>query len=309
MVEVSDLARLRAAHLGEQGERWVRQLPGLIADLERKWSITVGQAVAGGTGSYVARARTVDGRDAVLKLALPDPEFAGQVRTIASARGRGYVLLLASDVERYAMLQEGLGPSLDQLDLLPEAQIAALCATLRQAWDLPLPDGVTLAHAQAKAFGLAELVDRLWRDLGRPCSEAVISKALRYAEQRAHATDLDQAIVVHGDPHPANALRPLRPRAGAESGFVFVDPDGFLADPAYDLGVILRDWSPQLLAAGDASAVARRYCQLLATYTGIDATAIWEWGFVERVSTGLYLLGYGAEERARPFLTTAERLV
>jgi len=152
------------------------------------------------------------------------------------------------------------------------------------------------------------MVDRLWSELGGPCSSEVVSKALRYAEQRAAATELDRAVVVHGDPHPGNALRPFAPRSGAGSGFVFVDPDGFLADPAYDLGVVLRDWSPQLLA-GDAPALARRYCRLLAERSGISATAIWEWGFLERVSTGLYLLECGAEDRARPFLESAELLV
>ncbi len=95
---------------------------------------------------------------------------------------------------------------------------------------------------------------------------------------------------------------------GADSGFVFVDPEGFFAEPAYDLGVVLRDWCQQLLA-GDTVALARRYCELLSAQTGIDETAIWEWGFLERVSTGLYGLEIGAQEFARPFLECAERLV
>ncbi|MEO3821923.1 hypothetical protein [Plantactinospora sp. B24E8] len=57
--------------------------------------------------------------------------------------------------------------------------------------------------------------------------------------------------------------RSPHPRPGAESGYVFVDPDGFLAEPAYDLGVVLRDWCPQLLA-GDPYAVARRCTRLVA---------------------------------------------
>ena len=117
--------------------------------------------------------------------------------------------------------------------------------------------------------------------------------------------------MVHGDPHPWNALQALAPRMGAEAGFVFVDPVGFLADPAYDLGVVLRDWCTQLLATGDAeaaAALARRYCALLSAHTGVEETAIWEWGFLERVSSGLYCLELGIEELGRPFLQTAEML-
>lgn len=70
---------------------------------------------------------------------------------------------------------------------------------------------------------------------------------------------------------------------------------------------VLRNWRDQLLA-GDATAIARRYCRLLAARSGIDETAIWEWGFLERVSTGLYLLQFGAHDLSRRYLESAERV-
>ncbi len=301
------VVRRRLAHLGDEGEEWLAELPGLIADLERQWEIRVGTPLDGGTCSYVTHAQTADGRAAVLKLAIPEPGFASQVRTIAAARGRGYVRLLAHDVERRAMLQEALGPSVSDLAWPPERAIEVLCETLRQAWQVPRPAGLTVRPEEEKARALGDLVARLWERLGQPLPERVVRQALRYADRRAAAFDLDRCVVVHGDPHPANALRVPEPRPGAESGFVFVDPDGFLADPAYDLGVVLRDWCTQL-TAGDAPRLARRYCGLLAAATGVDETAIWEWGFLERVSTGLYCLRFGADEIARPFLETAPLL-
>jgi streptomycin 6-kinase len=307
-VEVPVLVRQRAARLGEAGHEWLAGLPDLLADLQRRWSITVGRPLPGGSASYVARARTADGSAAVLKVALPDGGTAAQARTLALADGRGYARLLAHDAERHALLLEALGPSLAERGLGPERTIEALCATLRLAWQVPLPDGgSTATPAGAKAGQLAHLVTRLWEDHGRPCPERVVAAALACAERRAAAFDPDRCVVVHGDPHPGNALRVAAPRAGAESGFVFVDPDGFVDDPAYDLGVVLRDWCPQLLA-GDAVSLARRYCRLLAECTGVDETAIWEWGLLERVSTGLYVLDVGAADRARPFLDTAALL-
>lgn len=311
-VEVNEVVRQRAARLGDQGARWLDGLPELVEDLERRWAIVVGEPLAGGSASYVARARTADGRDAVLKVEIPGLVWARQAETLADAHGRGYVRLLARDLDRRAMLLEALGPPMSALGLPPERQIVALCRTLREAWSLPRPAALTVDPAHEKAGALGDLVRTLWERLGRPCSAAAAEQALRYAERRAAAFDLERCVVVHGDPHPGNALRVLEPRPGAESGFVFVDPDGFLADPAYDLGVVLRDWSPQLLASGgngDATALARRYCRLLAGETGVDETAIWEWGFLERVSTGLFALDFGAEQLARPYLRTAERLV
>jgi streptomycin 6-kinase len=40
--------------------------------------------------------------------------------------------------------------------------------------------------------------------------------------------------------------------------------------------------------------------------TGVDAQAIWDWGFVERVSTGLLGMQLGMDG-SRDFLTVAER--
>ena len=71
----------------------------------------------------------------------------------------------------------------------------------------------------------------------------------------------------------------------------------------------LRDWCSPLSASDDPRSLARRYCRLFADGSGLDETAIWEWGFLERVSTGLYLLSLGALELGRPLLDTAEQLL
>jgi streptomycin 6-kinase len=309
---VPAFVRKRVLHLGQRGERWLAELPKVIAQLERMWSITVGQALTGGTASYVAPARTTEGGDAILKIAIPEAGFADELRVLESAQGHGYVRLLAAEREREAMLLEALGPPMGSLALTPEQQITLLCQMLRQAWQVPRPAGLVVTPDDEKAAQLFRLVSRRWDELGHPCSERVVKEALRYAERRAAAFDFERCIVVHGDPHQWNALQVLTPRTGAEAGFVFVDPVGLLADPAYDLGVVLRDWCEQLLATGTpetAAALARRYCALLSAETGAEETAIWEWGFLERVSSGLYCLELGIEEMGQPFLQSAEMLI
>jgi streptomycin 6-kinase len=89
------------------------------------------------------------------------------------------------------------------------------------------------------------------------------------------------------------------------SGYLLVDPDGFVADPAYDLGVVLRE------RGADAAVpvpMLQAECRLLAERTGLEAQAVWEWAFVERVSTGLLLLRLG-DDRGRSWLDSAERLL
>lgn len=307
-LQVPTFVLQKAASLGQEGEAWLTHLPEVVARLETRWSVTVGEALSGGSAAFVARVRTADGGEAVLKVALPDPQFRAQAWLLERAQGRGYARLLAADLEHDAILLEALGPSLAQLGFPVERQLEILSAMLTRAWEVPPREEPTQAAVEDKARSLHELVSRLWVELGRPCPEKVLTQALRYAERRVAAAEPGRAVLVHGDPHPANALQVRTPRAGAEPGFVFVDPDGFLAEPAYDLGVVLREWSSELLA-GDAPTVARRYCQLLARHTGVEEQAIWEWGFLERVSSGLYALSFGAEELGRPMLATAARLL
>ncbi|MEO6082532.1 MAG: aminoglycoside phosphotransferase family protein [Umezawaea sp.] len=297
MIEVPDMVRQKAAHLGEPGERWLANLPDRLVEVAAAWDLTLGRPFTGGSASYTTRARTADGEDVVLKLVAPGLDTASQVRTIAAADGNGYVRLLAHADD--ALLLEALGP---ELDLPPEQSIAVLARLLRQAWLPPAEP------AQAKADGLGAFVEELWHKNNGPTSRHAFDEAMRCAERRTAADDPSTHVVVHGDPHPGNALRVLTPRAGAETGYAFVDPEGFVTDPAYDLGVVLRDWCDELLAAPDPRALARRYSALLAEHSGLSEAAVWEWGFLERMSTGLYLLDFAGPAAAAPFLRTADLL-
>ena len=154
-----------------------------------------------------------------------------------------------------------------------------------------------------KAVELAEGVRELDQRLGGPTDPAVLRAALDHADALAGWTG--PTVVVHGDPHPANALRAPD---GRGSGWVLVDPDAFRADPAYDAGVVLRDWSTHLRGP-DARRTLRGWTALVADRTGLDPERVWAWAFLERVSTGLFVTSIGAERLGRPFLDSARELL
>ena len=304
-LRLQPLTRARLASLGEAGQEWFAGLPDLLAGLEEQWSVRVGRPLPGGSASYVARATRPDGTPLVVKVQLPDPDLADESRTLAAARGRGYAHLHAHDPRRRALLLEALGPSLEHTPLPPERKLEVLADTLREAWQVPLDSAPAVGPGEDKASTLRALVVDLDERLAGACPPRVLAQALEYADRRAAAFDADACVVVHGDPHPHNTLRVPEPRPGAESGYCFVDPDGFRADPAYDLGVVVRDWTG-LRQGADFRRDIERFCALLAERTGVDRTAIWEWGFLERVSTGLFVTGFGATAVGRPFLESAE---
>jgi len=112
---------------------------------------------------------------------------------------------------------------------------------------------------------------------------------------------------VHGDVHEWNTLTVTSgggvDGSGASREFKLVDPDGVLAEAEYELGVLMRE-DPVELMTGDPADRAR----WLARRCGLDATAIWEWGMAERLSTGLLLTRIGLQPVARQMLAAADRL-
>jgi streptomycin 6-kinase len=303
-VVVPSTVRQKAAARGAEGTGWLRGLGGVIEQLEHDWDVVVGATLHGGSESYVAAATTGDGVEAIIKIAIPGNDRAGEATTLRLAKGHGYARLLEHDAARQAMLQERLGASLAELDLPSNLQIEIICATLRRAWQIPPPASASLPSGADKARWLAQFIAATWEELNRPCAERIIEQALSFAEVRRSAFDPETAVLVHGDAHAHNTLRDLQYRSTAGARFKFIDPDGLFAERAYDLAIPMREWSSELLE-GDPARLRRERSGLLAHLTGVDTQAIWEWGFVERVSTGLLCMQVGAEHVGRQMLEVA----
>lgn len=305
----------RARGLGAAGADWLAVLPARVDDLARHWDLRVGRSLLGGTASWAGRVRREDGSTAVLKVAMPQPGFRRAVEALIRADGRGYVRLLDHDVDRHAVLLEELGPIPDPGVEDHVVLMRRGARVLRVAWEVagdPREPGAPAENPKVAvlhrliADELAELT-RLGEPLPGAAADAV-QHARRLLDRRARAWVPQRAVVVHGDAHLANMLPVRHPRPGAVEGHVLVDPEAYVGDPAYDLGVLVRDWTGPLLASPDPGAEMRGWCRMLAAEAGADEEAVWEWGFVERVTLGLHLLASGPRQRGRAFLDVATRL-
>ncbi len=253
-IDVPESVRRRALAYGEAGARWLRELPAIVEEIARRWDITVGSTLTGGTAGYVVDATTADGDDVVLKVAIPSSiEGAGMFeRAVASyglAGGRGCATVFRHDDELSALLLERLGRSLADLRLTIAQQVDIIGRTVRQVWR-PVPDDVALTTGADKAGQLAAYIVFAWDALGRPCEERTIARALQYATDRAASFDRAAAVLVHGDAHSWNTLE----ASGGE--FKLVDPEGLISEPAHDLAIPMRELNDELLA-GDAFELGR----------------------------------------------------
>jgi len=275
---------------------WLDDLPEIVERLAREWSITVGRPHDGGTEAFVADATLNDGSPAVLKLLVPRPgnDARNEITVFRLTNGEGCARLIRADEARGALLLERLGRSLYELGLPIRRRHEILCSTVAKVWR-PAP-GSGLPTGAEKGRWLVDFITTTWEELDHPCSERAVDDALACAARRIRAHDDERAVLVHGDVHQWNALE-------AGDGFKLVDPDGLLAEAEYDLGVLMRE-DPLELGASDP----RERARWLAERCGLDATAIWEWGVVERVSTGLVCTKVDLQPVGRDMLAAADRV-
>jgi streptomycin 6-kinase len=294
VIEVPEVVRNKALATG--GASWLDELPDLVTALCAEWSIKVGDPFTEGTEALVVPATTADGVQAVLKLLVPRSDDAArhEITVLRLAGGQGCAELLRADEGRGAMLLERLGPSMYRLGLPLQQRHHLLTMAASRIWR-PAPDAGLPTGAE-KGRWLIDFITSTWEALDRPCSERTVDHALACAERRIAAHDDRRAVLVHGDVHEWNALR-------SADGYKLVDPDGLLAEAEYDLGILMREDPVELLLDDPFDRALH-----LADLSGLDPTRIWEWGVVERVSTGLLCTQVDLQPVGRQMLDAADHI-
>lgn len=295
------LVESRAKSAGAAGEVWLDNLDDIIAELEGMWDISVGEALSGGTHAFVAYADGQNGEQYVLKVDMPEDlggEFSGSITALERADGCGYVKLYAYDRERKAWLLERLGKPLNQLGYPVFEQIRIICNVLQKTWEIPAKDA-GLPDGTESVTWFREFIGETWEKLGHPCPYKVVERAFSCLKAREEAINPSEFVLLHGDAHGGNTLKEL-----SGEGFKLIDPDGIFYEKAYDLGVLMREWVDEY--EQEPLKKGKERCQYLCRLTGVSEKAIWEWGYLQTVSTAFVALQIGQEETGRKMLRVAE---
>ena len=289
--ELPGIVRQRLAAGGH--EAWLESLPALVAGLCQDWRIAIGRVLSGGSEALVAEATLEDGTLAILKVLTPrEDDFARhEITALQLADGVGCAKLLRADPARDAMLLERLGRPLADLGMGREERLAILADAAQRVWRPAA--GCGLFTGAEKGRWLIDYISRQREALGRPCSERAIALAMDCLDRRIAAHDDARSVLVHGDIHENNTLE-------ADGSFKLIDPDGLLAEPEYDLGVIIR------MEPVSSAAESLDLAHWIAGRTGRDAAATWDWSVAERISTGLVCTWAGYQPTGQELLASAE---
>lgn len=300
---VPPLVASRAKAAGSVGETWIKDLDDQIAELEEQWDIAVGKPLSGGTHAYVANAIGQDGKQYVLKIDMPESmghgEFLKGINALKVADGQGYAKLFAYDTKRRACLLERLGKPLKELHYSISEQMAIICRALEKSWEIPVCN-TTFPNGDDSITWFREFIPTTWEELQHPCSERVVKQAFYFLQSREEHKNPADYVLLHGDAHSTNTLQEL----STKDSFKLIDPDGIFYEKAYDLGVLMREWPDEYKA--DPVNIGLKRCEYLHHLTGVDKQAIWEWGFLQTVSTAFVLLQIGQKETGIKMLKIAE---
>jgi streptomycin 6-kinase len=276
---------------GDQGAAWLRQLPHLLGQCARRWSLTLLPPFEL-SYNYVAPAVTDAGLPVVLKVGVPDPELLAEIAALQHYDGRGIVQLLDADPGQGILLLEQLRPGTPLFELDDEERATAIAARLmRQLWrpvgsDHPFP---TVARWAA---GLQRLRRHFDGGAG-PFPAPVLERAESlFAEL---VPSMAPPVLLHGDLHHWNIL------AARRQPWLALDPKGIVGEPAYEVGAWLRNPGPL-----SRRAQARRVDQL-AQLLGFDRERILGWGVAQAVLSAWWSYedhGHGWE----PAIACAETL-
>jgi streptomycin 6-kinase len=259
---------------GAAGERWLADLPALLAGLAEDWSLTLGEPYDL-TFHYVAQVRRADGTPAVLKVGF---ELAVESAALAAFDGRGAARLLRADPDRGALLLEQVSPGGRLRDLVParDAEATAVLAGLMRELHVPPVPGLPTVLSQVAALD---------RHRGAVPAGLVREAAARMRSLSATAT---REAVLHGDLHHDNVLR------GTREPWLAIDPHGLVGDPGYEVGSILFNPSPDDRDPALTALVPARLRQLSAAL-GEPADRLGDWGFVKAVLSAVWTADAGGD--------------
>jgi streptomycin 6-kinase len=278
---------------GDDGRRWLGELPQVIDEILARWSLRLDGPLPM-SFHWVAAVTRDDGTPGVLKLAVPrsdhQPVEAAALRAYA---GRGAVRLLAYDPNCGALLLRRATPGRMLRHLVrdrDEDATAVVVALIRQLHAAPVPDaGVpALTHARSSFVRyLTQHVD------DTPLPRRLVSSALSLFDDLVASAPT--SVLLHGDLHHDNVLSDET----SASGWVAIDPHGWVGDAGYDVGAMLYNPAPENRSDALLRLVPARL-ERLADGLGLPPDRVVAWGFVKAVLSEVWTVQDGGQAGGRP---------
>lgn len=271
---------------GGVGVAWLEALPSRLADLAARWDLTLGWPFAL-SYNYVTPATRRDGTPVVIKVGVPHPELRCEMAALRLYAGRGAVHLYEADPDTGVMLLEHVLPGTPLSRHPDDDEATRLAAEVMTNLWRPLPSDHPFPTAAQWASGLQRLRRRYGGGTGPLPAHLVDRAEGLFRELLASA---EPALLLHGDLHHDNIL------AATRAPYLALDPKGLAGEPAYEVGALLRNPSPQIEQWPDLVHIQGRRVEILAEWLGLDRARIIGYGFAQAVLSAWWSIEDHGEE-------------
>jgi streptomycin 6-kinase len=259
---------------------WIAGLPGIVAGLADRWSLSVGEPFQpGGQCSWTAPAAGPDGAELVLKIGFrfPGGEERDEAAGLRIWNGNGAVRVQAvcESESGYALLVERCVPGTPLGQVLPEPeQDRVVAGLLHRLWAQPHAGYAFRPLAQMCQAWADEFEEQYATSGAADQLDPGLARAGIALFRELPAT-ADRQVLLCTDLHGENVL------AARREPWLVIDPKPYVGDPAYDVLQHMLNCEDRL--AADPGALAAR----MASLTGVDAARVRQWLFARAVQESI----------------------
>lgn len=256
---------------GEEAIAWLDRLPGVLAECERRWGITIGPPF-NLSFNYVAPAVRADGTQVVLKACALTDEFPQQPEALRLVDGHGMVRLLECDWDEEIMLLERLLPGTMLLEVEDDEVSTSCAASIMQKIWRPAPENHPFKTIQRWGKGFERLRQTYAGGTG-PFPETLVERAETL--YRELCASMAEPVLLHGDLHHENILSAER------EPWLAIDPKGVVGEAVYETGSWLRNPMPQLLEMPYPGRILARRIDQFSEQLGFERARIRDWALAQ----------------------------
>lgn len=240
---------------GENGQKWLNQLPQIIIQLQKIWGVGEVYPVDNLSYNYVLQGKRAK-QDVIIKISFRADALAREVEALRHYNGNGCVELLQYSEQYSAILLDKLTPGNMLLPLAEKDPQQALSIACNIAKKLHSSDAVNNKfQAITPIQQWTRILDESWPIL----SKNTLRKACLLRDELL--AKKHKNVILHGDLHNENILQ-------SNDQWISIDPKGVIGDPAIDLWCLVRDHD-----------LIDQAAQIM----NMDAKHIAQWGYVMAV--------------------------
>ena len=259
----------------DEGKQWLDSLPEITAKIANEHSLSGLTPVNNMTFNYVASGYQND-KPIILKIGMNSKALTKESSCLKAFAKHAVAKVIADDTNMIIMQRAVPGSTLK--DHFPDNDIDAtkiLCASIKELHKASIPESHNFYH-------LSELFKTLDQKLDIP--DEILTKAKHLRDDLLKSTTKE--VLLHGDLHHDNILkngdRPVDRSFGA-SGWLVIDPKGFIGDPAFEPAAYLCNPIPELLQENQPREIIENRINICSAELDIDSRRIADWLYAKSV--------------------------